>query len=389
MAVLTPLSPARIPLAAANLSHKALYHGVADLRPMPRTLIDAGPQRQVYRYLPAQPGTESTDAPVLLVPPLAVPDSCFDLRRGCSVAEHLVEQGRRTYVVDYGQISFAQRNLGLEHWIHNVLPKAIHAASIDAGGAPVHLVSWSLGGIFCLLTAADLPTLPIASITTIGTPVDFAAVPIVAPARPVVALTRGAILTNAARMLGGAPRPFVKRAFQLTSLTKNITKPFTMLARLDDTEYLAQLEAVDAFTEHMTAYPGRAFSQLYQLVFRANQLAKGHIDLGDRCIDLARIRVPVLVVAGTGDAIAPQKAVRPLVDLLTSAPYVRYETAPGGHLGVLTGRAARTTTWATLAHFFDQVDEIRSLRFDRNPTLSQLKDAIRAITESPKETSHA
>jgi polyhydroxyalkanoate synthase len=27
---------------------------------------------------------------------------------------------------------------------------------------------------------------------------------------------------------------------------------------------------------------------------------------------------------------------------------VRLETAPGGHLGVLTGRAARGTTWVAL-----------------------------------------
>jgi polyhydroxyalkanoate synthase len=30
---------------------------------------------------------------------------------------------------------------------------------------------------------------------------------------------------------------------------------------------------------------------------------------------------------------------------------VKLETAPGGHLGVLTGRAARTTTWKLLDGF--------------------------------------
>jgi polyhydroxyalkanoate synthase len=98
-----PLTPSRLPSAAANLSHKLLYHGLADLRPTPRTLIASGPQRALYRYLPAE-GAE-TGQPVLLVPPLAVPDSCFDLRRGCSLAEHLVGAGRRTYLVDYGRIA--------------------------------------------------------------------------------------------------------------------------------------------------------------------------------------------------------------------------------------------------------------------------------------------
>ncbi|AEF42370.1 alpha/beta fold hydrolase [Hoyosella subflava] len=380
-----PVTPARLPAAAANLSHKVLYHGLADLRPMPRVLISSGPQRAVYRYLPAPGTSESTGAPVLLVPPLAVPDSCFDLRRGCSLAEHLVESGRRTYVVDYGQIGFGERNLGIEHWIHDVLPQAIRAASKDAGGAPVHLVSWSLGGVFCLLTAADLPNLPVASITPIASPIDFAAVPLVKPMRPLVALTRGLVLTQLARTLGGAPKPLVKRAFQVSSLTKNVIKPFTMLSKLDDREFLAQLEAVDAFTDHMTAYPGRTFSQLYHLLFRKNSLVNGHLDVADRCIDFARIRVPVMVVAGSCDAIAPRKSVEKLASLLPGSRYVRTEVAPGGHLGVLTGRNARTTTWPALTDFLRQADEIRALRFDTNPSMAELRSAIESITTTSRK----
>jgi polyhydroxyalkanoate synthase len=37
--------------------------------------------------------------------------------------------------------------------------------------------------------------------------------------------------------------------------------------------------------------------------------------------------------------------------LLPNAPEVRIASAPGGHLGVLTGRAARRTTWCQLDEF--------------------------------------
>jgi polyhydroxyalkanoate synthase len=37
--------------------------------------------------------------------------------------------------------------------------------------------------------------------------------------------------------------------------------------------------------------------------------------------------------------------------LLTGAPEVLFATAPGGHLGVLTGRRARDTTWLALDAF--------------------------------------
>ncbi len=37
------------------MAHKVLYGGLADLRPMPRTLIDEGELREVYHYRPAPP----------------------------------------------------------------------------------------------------------------------------------------------------------------------------------------------------------------------------------------------------------------------------------------------------------------------------------------------
>ncbi len=152
-------------------------------------------------------------------------------------------------------------------------------------------------------------------------------------------------------MLGGAPAPLVRRIYQLAGFDKYVTKPMVLAANLDDREFLAQVEAVDAFMGSMLAYPGRTFGQLYHRMLRHNDLADGRIELGGRTIELADVKVPVLSVAGSGDGIAPRKAVHHVGELLTGAPEVRLATAPGGHLGVLTGRAARGTTWQMLEEF--------------------------------------
>jgi polyhydroxyalkanoate synthase len=341
--------PERVAAAASNVIERVVRGGLADLRPMPRTLIDKGPMRSVYRFLAH--GRDLGGEPVLLVPPLAAPATCFDLRRGCSLAEHLVDGGRRLYLVDYGTVSFSDRRLGLEHWIDEVLPRTVAAVSRDAGGAPVHIVAWCLGGIMSLLTQADRPTLPIASIATVAAPIDMTAIPLIAPIKPLADLTNGWILTGAYRLLGGAPRSLVRRAFQLSAFDKMVTKPLAILSHLDDREFLAQLEAVDRFTDNMIAYPGRTFGQLYHRLFRSNDLAEGEVDLSGRRISLRNVKVPVLVIAGASDGIAPEPAVRHVVDVLDNAPSVRFELCPGGHLGVLTGRGARHTTWPHLDTF--------------------------------------
>lgn len=346
--------PDQVVSAASNVAHRVFYGGLADLRPMPRTLIDDGTLREVYHYRPAAKVVEQGD-PVLLVTPLAAPAICYDLRRGCSLVEHFVHEGRPTYLVEYGEVSFRDRNLGMEHWIDEVIPSAIREVSAHAGGRPVHVVGWSLGGIFSLLTAADSPDLPIASISVVGSPFDVSLVPLVAPIRPLLNLTEGrGMITRAYQVMGGAPKPLVKWAFQLSSFQKLVTKPIAVATHLDDTEWLAQIEAVDRFTANMIAYPGRTFGQLYHRFLKANALKSGSMELDDRTISVADITAPVLVFGGSTDGIAPVSAVKAVVPLLTGSREVRFEIVPGGHLGMLTGRGARTTTWRALDEWIDQ-----------------------------------
>jgi polyhydroxyalkanoate synthase len=349
--------PDQVVSAAGNVAHRLVYGGLADLRPMPRTLIDDGTLREVYHYRPAAHVRDQGD-PVLLVTPLAAPALCYDLRRGCSLVEHLVEAGRPTYLVEYGAVSFGERDLGIEPWIEEVVPNAVREVSAHAGGRPVHLVGWSLGGTFALLAAAGDVGLPIASITVVGSPFDVRQVPLVAPIRPLLGLTDGwGAIPRIYQLAGGAPQPLVRWAVQLSAFQKLVTKPLAMARHLDDADYLAQLEAVDRFTRNMIAYPGRTFGQLYHRLLKGNTLVEGTFDLDDRTVSVADVTVPVLVLAGAHDGIAPVAAVKALVPLLTASPDARFEIVPGGHLGMLTGREARTGTWPVIDAWVDEWTE--------------------------------
>jgi polyhydroxyalkanoate synthase len=346
-------SPRSLRAAVSNVASKLLYGHVADLRPMPVETVGDGPMRSVFRYRPPD-GVVPAGPPVLFVSPLAAPTRCYDLRRGCSVAEHVIAAGRLSYLLDYGPIGHSGRDLAFEEWIREVLPAAIRAVSADASGQPVQLVGWCLGGIFSLLTAADDPGLPIASITVIGAPVDNAAASAAGPLRRLGEIARRPETGMTDISFGGTLQPLVKQSARLVGFDKYLTRPYRILTNLDDTEFLAQAEAVEHFTNSLTAYPGRTFKQLYQALFHRNDLAGGGIDVGARRIDLDKVRVPVLVIAGQADGVAPVQAVRPLTRLLSGSPEVRFEVVPGGHLDALTGSSARTTTWAHLDRWLDE-----------------------------------
>lgn len=348
--------------AVTNLYDFLVKGGVADKTRMPSDVIDTGRTRTLHRYRPVDctSGTESDhgsdtarDAPVLLVPPLGAQAACFDLRRGGSLAEHLLTSGRRTYLVDYGEIGFSDKDLGIEHWVNEVIPASVKKVSEDSGGQDVRLVGWCLGGILSLLAAAAYPDLPIKSVAMIASPFDVSKHPMAAPVRAIGEVTGGRIGGSVIRLLGGAPARIVGPAFKATSLSTYLKKPRKLFQHRDDREYLAQIEAVDALMNDMLAYPGRATLQVYQRLFQRNELASGKVKGSTRVVELADVRIPVMNVAGRSDVLVPVEVAHRVGELLPNAPVVRLEVAPGGHLGVLTGSKAQATTWKFLDEFLD------------------------------------
>jgi polyhydroxyalkanoate synthase len=348
--------------SAANAWDLLLGGGVADLSRTPSSIIDEGPQRTVRKYRPPNRPRPVRHAPVLLVPPLAAPASCFDLRKGCSLAEHLLARGYPAYLVDYGPISFNDRDLGLEHWVDEVIPKAVRAVSEDSGGQDVQVVGWCLGGIMALLASAGDRALPISSMSLIASPFDFEKLMLSAPIRRLADLTGGRLVSGLYRALGGAPATLVSLGFRATAIDRYVTKPVWIAQNLDNRELLAHMEAVDDYMANMLAYPGRTFGQLYHRFFRVNELAQGTVQLtGDRTIALDAVTEPVLAVAGKSDILAPVPAVLAVEDLLPGAAEVEVHVAPGGHLGVLTGRSAIETTWNHLDDFLARHDTAKPI----------------------------
>lgn len=351
--------PDQLVRAAGNVAQRVLHGGVADLRPMPRTLIDAGPLREVHHYRP-DPQVEQRGDPVLLVPPLAAPSTCYDLRRGCSLVEHLVAGGRATYVVEYGDVSVRDRSLDIGPWAQDIVPAAVRAVSEHAGGRPVHVLGWSLGGIFAMVAAAAGAgaDLPVASLAVLGSPVDTTAVPMVAPPRPLLTSADWPdAVARAYRVVEGAPA--VRWAAGFAPLQRLVTTPIAVTVHLDDADWLAQIEAVGRFASSMSAYPGRSYGQLYHRFAPGNALASGTVDLDDGPVSLGAITAPTLVIAGATDGIAPVESVRAALPLLSGSRETRLEIVPGGHLGMVAGRAARQTTWPVLAEWFAQWDRRR------------------------------
>lgn len=350
----TPLTPRNLGPAAANLVDAAIRRGLADTRPHARRIISEARHRTVYRYL--ETVEESPERlPVLLVPTLGAPPECFDLRHGNSLVQHLLGSGVRTYLVDFGRERFSDRDLALERWVELILPRTIREVSADAGGRPVHLVGWSLGGILAALSVANDAGLPVHTISVIAGPFDLHRMRLrgtLGQLAPMAELSGGFLQAALAQALTTpVVAPIVRGGMRLLALPQELRYPATLLANLHDREALAQLEATEAVKRRLRSYTGRSIGEIYARFIGLNELDERPAELHGEFIDLGELRQPFLSIAGEDDILAPEMAVHAVGSLLPQSAEVRLRTAPGGHLAVLAGPKARDTTWRELDAF--------------------------------------
>ncbi|MCE5291643.1 MAG: alpha/beta fold hydrolase [Nocardiaceae bacterium] len=348
---------AEVSIALRNLWALSFGDGVEPREPTPSTTVYNEPHRHLRRY---QSEVPATGKPVLMVPPLAVTIACYDLRPGQSLIRFLLDAGRPVYVIDYGEITYADRHLGFEEWTEDIVPAALRRVSEAHGGETVDVIGWSFGGTISVLTAASHPELPISSVTAVGTPFDQRRNPGSTVPRAIGQVTGGREVVVPTRLLGGIPKYLVRAGFRAQAFDRELKKPLFIARNLTDTEALARMQSVDRFMAEMPGYPGRFYRQVWRSLMVRNEMWEGTVRLApDTTIELSNLRCPVLLLGSRRDVLAPAGSVAAGVEVLTGAASARFVEVPGSHLGMIAGPQARETSWAAITEFHAEASLVR------------------------------
>jgi len=304
-------------------------------------------EEKVYR-LRRYAGTASVSAPLLLVPPLMVASEVYDISPDVSAIAYLVGQGVDVWLVDFGA---PEREEG---GMSRTLDDHIRAVSqaIDrvraATGHDVHLCGYSQGGMFCYQAAAFRKSAGLASIITMGSPVDLHRHLKVDEeiTERVVAGLRAALSWPLAR-IEGLPGMFTSTGFKLLSARKEAMQLVDFVRNLHDRQALEKREAKRLFLggEGFVAWPGPAFRKFVDEVIVGNRMASGGFVVDGRTVTLADLTCPILYYVGSRDEMGRPGSVR---GIRRAAPRVtRMFEVPlkAGHFGLVVGSTALTITW--------------------------------------------
>jgi putative long chain acyl-CoA synthase len=307
-------------------------------------------EERVYRLRRYQqmPDVEPIAAPILLVPPLMVQSEVYDISPDVSAIAFLQRQGADVWLVDFGA---PEREEG---GMNRTLDDHVRAVSqaIDrvreTTGRDVHLAGYSQGGMFCYQAAAFRKSAGLASIITMGSPVDLhrqLAIDEAVTERLIAGLR--SIVEWPLSRIEGLPGMFTSTGFKLLSARKEALQLVDFVKNLHDRTALEKREAKRLFLggEGFVAWPGPAFRKFVDDVIVGNRMASGGFVIDGHAVTLADLTCPILYFVGTRDEMGRPGSVR---GIRRAAPKVNrmYEVmVKAGHFGLVVGSTALTVTW--------------------------------------------
>ena len=144
-------------------------------------------------------------------------------------------------------------------------------------------------------------------------------------------------------------------------LLKPVTNFFTTYRRLwegiaDGNARRETYQPMAKWVADNPAFPGRAWAQWIQMMYRNGDLVDGRARLRGQRVALDRIDQNLLVVTAGADHIAPRPGTMPIFELVSSQD-VTHIDRPGGHIGLIAGSAARKEIWPSMADWLRERSE--------------------------------
>ncbi len=287
--------------------------------------------------------------PLLIVFSLVSKSYILDLVPGNSFVEHLRDDGFDVFLVDWGLPTERDSRNGLEDYAERYLPSIIDRVCEVSGSPDVNLIGYCFGGLLTLMAAAADPDLPLASLTTIATPVDFSDAGVLTDA-----LKRGDLTVDEALDDDGNVPPHVLlQYFRLMKPTAELAQYAALIDRLWDEDTVHAHQLLTGWATDHVPFPGRTAKQVVEMLMRENALINDTLRLSGRPVSFRDIRIPFLNVVAARDHVVPPAWARPGLGLVGSEDKQEL-LLDAGHIGLAVGRKAHQVTIPQISQFLRQ-----------------------------------
>jgi len=316
----------------------------------PKEEIWSKNKAKLYRYVPVK--EHLYPVPVLLVYALINRPYIMDLTPGNSFIEYLVRQGFDVYMIDWGVAGDEDKHLKFDDYVLDYMPRMIHKVLKTSGSEQFTLLGYCIGATLAALYAAQqqrvcVPDGPLKNLILLTAPIDFTDADLFG----VWLDKRYFDVDRLVDTFGNIPPEVIDFGNKLLKPVTNFSSTYTnLLDRLYDEQFVNGWRAMNQWVNDGVPFPGEAYRQWIKEFYQENKLARGTFKLRGRPVNLANITCPLLNIAAERDHIVQLSQAARVMDLVSSTDK-EFVVMPGGHVGLVVGRAAVKTLWPKVSNW--------------------------------------
>jgi poly(3-hydroxyalkanoate) synthetase len=294
-----------------------------------------------------------TDGPATLIcAPYALHGATVaDFAPGHSVVERLRQSGlSRLFVTDWRSATPETRYFTIDSYLADL------NVAVDELGPPVDLIGLCQGGWLALVYAARFPK-KARRLILVGAPIDIAAAE-----------------SSLSRFVGGVPSTMFdelvrsgegtvhgEQMLEMWGLSHSPDEAEVSLQTPADVDPARRGELNERFWQwyaETVDLPGSFYLQVVKWLFKENQIAQGRFVALGQCIDLAKLRTPICLLAASHDEVVSVDQLFAVARLVGTPPaHLVKMSEPCGHLSLFLGANVLDGAWREI---------VRWLRHDLN-----------------------
>ena len=313
----------------------------------PREEIYSEDKLKLYRYQ-GSASVVQAKTPLLIVYALVNRPYMADIQEDRSAIRGLLDAGQDVYLIDWGYPDRADRFLTLNDYINGYIDRCVDVIRERRGLEKINVLGICQGGVFSLCYST-LHQHKVKNLITMVTPVDFK--------------TRDNMLSNWVQQidvdllvdtLGNLPGEMLNWTFlNLKPFQLMGQKYISLVDIIKDEKNVKNFLRMEKWIFDSPDQAGEAFRQFIKDFFQANKLVEGGLKIGEREVDLATLKLPVLNIFAEQDHLVPPDASRALKKLISSKDYSEL-SFPGGHIGIYVSSTAKKTIPPTIGAWLDE-----------------------------------
>jgi len=332
-----------------------------DVGQTPSEVVYEENKLELHRY---EARTETQhDVPILVVYALINRPYILDLQSDRSVIRTLLDQGFDVYMIDWGEPSTLDTELGLEDYVYRYLDNCVDVVRERSGRSSINLLGYCMGGTMSAMYASLFPE-KVRNLGLMAAGLCFD--------------DTGGVLElwgddeyysprDLKDTYGNVPAEFLDVGFALMDPVENsIGKYVRLYENLDDEEFVENFARMERWIGDGIDVAGKAYVEFLEDIYQDNQLYRNELVIGDHEVELDELTMPILQIVAEYDHLIPPDASRPFNEVVASDDTTILEF-PTGHIGMSVSSRSHAELWPQVCDWFEE-----GSRVDDSPDLEEV-----------------